>query len=153
MGLGLRMSEIHEIRYSDIKNNVFTIQHAIVDGAVKEKEAMKTYNSTRQLLVPQYILNLIEDDWNEDDPIVPLSGAAIYKRWIHAPKRVGTEPIRFDDLHHLHVSVVVAFKGPDRYAIERSGWSSSKVLQRVYQHTFCDERQRIDRIVHRRFLF
>ena len=33
---------------------------------------------------------------------------------------------------------------PDKYAMERSGWSSSSVLKRVYQHTFSEERRHVD---------
>lgn len=34
---------------------------------------------------------------------------------------------------------------PDKYAMERGGWSTNATLKNVYQHTFTDERKRVDK--------
>lgn len=34
---------------------------------------------------------------------------------------------------------------PDKYAMERGGWSAPSVLKSVYQHTFSDERKLVDK--------
>ena len=34
---------------------------------------------------------------------------------------------------------------PDKYAMERGGWSSPSIMKSVYQHTFTAERQAIDK--------
>jgi Phage integrase family. len=52
--------------------------------------------------------------------------------------------MRFHDLRHLNASVMVALGVPDKYAMERGGWSTPEVLQSVYQHTFSAERQQVD---------
>ena len=39
---------------------------------------------------------------------------------------------------------MLMFGIPDKYAMERGGWSSSSVLKRVYQHTFSEERRQVD---------
>jgi hypothetical protein len=33
---------------------------------------------------------------------------------------------------------------PDKYAMERGGWSSPSVMKSVYQHTFSAEREAIE---------
>lgn len=33
---------------------------------------------------------------------------------------------------------------PDKYAMERGGWSTNSTLKAVYQHTFSDERKKVD---------
>lgn len=40
---------------------------------------------------------------------------------------------------------------PDKYAMERGGWSSPNVMKSVYQHTFTAERQKIDKKIDRYF--
>ena len=33
---------------------------------------------------------------------------------------------------------------PDKYAQERGGWASDRVMKRVYTHTFSEEREKVD---------
>lgn len=33
---------------------------------------------------------------------------------------------------------------PDKYAMERGGWSTPNTLKSVYQHTFSEERRQVD---------
>lgn len=33
---------------------------------------------------------------------------------------------------------------PDKYAMERGGWATNATLKNVYQHTFSEERRRVD---------
>ena len=33
---------------------------------------------------------------------------------------------------------------PDKYAMERGGWSTDKIMKSVYQHTFTAERKAVD---------
>ena len=36
---------------------------------------------------------------------------------------------------------------PDIYAMERGGWSNTSTLRSVYQQTFDDDRQRVDKVI------
>lgn len=148
MWMGLRMSEVRGIKHSDIHNGVLTIRSTVVDigGVATEKDATKTYDSTRQLRLPQYILDLIPQG-GADDHVITLTGQAIYKRFVRLQEAAGMQPIRFHDLRHLNASVMVALNVPDKYAMERGGWSTNKILQSVYQHTFSTERKRVDELV------
>ena len=57
----------------------------------------------------------------------------------------------FHDLRHLNASVMLALGVPDKYAMERGGWSSNNVLKSVYQHTFSTERKQVDDRIDRYF--
>ena len=41
---------------------------------------------------------------------------------------------------------------PDKYAMERGGWSSPSVMKTVYQHTFSAERKIVDDKIDNYFL-
>ena len=44
----------------------------------------------------------------------------------------------------MNASVMLMLGIPDKYAMERGGWSSNGVLKSVYQHTFSAERKLVD---------
>ena len=45
---------------------------------------------------------------------------------------------------HLNASVMLMLGIPDKYAMERGGWSTNHTLKAVYQHTFSEERKLVD---------
>ena len=45
---------------------------------------------------------------------------------------------------HLNASLMLALGIPDKYAMERGGWSTPSTLKSVYQHTFTEERKKVD---------
>lgn len=53
----------------------------------------------------------------------------------------------FHDLRHESASIMALLRVPDKYALERGGWKSDKVMKKVYTHTFSDERQKVDNII------
>lgn len=142
---GMRMSEIRGARKSDISDGILTISEVIVtvnrQNIVKKKT--KTYNSTRQLRLPEYILKLIEKQNSEY--LTELSGSAIYNRFTRLLKANNLPHITFHDLRHLNASVMLSLGIPDKYAMERGGWSSTNVIKSVYQHTFSDVRKETDK--------
>lgn len=141
---GLRMSEIRGIKKSDIKKGVLTINRVIVTVKGKHivKEETKTIESRRQLRLPEYILDLV--DKVDGEYITELSGQAISKRFSKILKNNDIEHIRFHDLRHLNASVMLSLGVPDKYAMERGGWSSTNIMKSVYQHTFTEEREKVD---------
>lgn len=52
--------------------------------------------------------------------------------------------LTFHQMRHLNASVMLMLGIPDKYAMERGGWSSNGVLKSVYQHTFSEERRHVD---------
>ena len=52
--------------------------------------------------------------------------------------------LTFHDLRHLNASVMLMLGIPDKYAMERGGWATNMMLKSVYQHTFDEERRKVD---------
>ena len=50
----------------------------------------------------------------------------------------------FHDLRHLNASIMALLRIPDKYAQERGGWNSDKVMKNVYMQTFPEERVKVD---------
>ena len=145
--LGLRMSEVRGIRFKDIIDGVLTIRNVRIamPGQIV-KEQTKTYNSTRQLVLPDYIINMIGQG-KPDDYVVNLSASTIYKHFVKIILDSTGKNMTFHDLRHVNASVMLALGIPDKYAMERGGWSTNSTLKTVYQHTFSDERKNVDQIV------
>lgn len=143
---GLRMSEIRGARKADINNGILTIQNTIVnaDGFDIEKQQTKTIESTRQIALPARILTLIDELPPNQSYLTTLTGQAIYKRFSRLLERNNIPHITFHDLRHLNASVMLALGIPDKYAMERGGWSSTNIMKSVYQHTFTAERKAAD---------
>lgn len=147
MWLSLRISEVRGLQFRDIKDNIVTVRRSNVyfDGNDNIKEVNKTYNSTRQLAIPPYIQKLIEAVPHEEetDFIVPMGYNAICN---HFKKLLAENDLKmtFHDLRHLNASIMLKLGIPDKYAMERGGWSTNNTLKAVYQHTFSDERKLVD---------
>ena len=145
--LGLRMSEIRGIRKEDIIDGVLTVDEVIVKVERQDvvKSQTKTYDSRRQIRLPEFLLRKVESLPDEQDHIVELSDTIIYKHFVKLIAAAGLPHMTFHDLRHLNASVMLMLGVPDKYAMERGGWSSPSIMKSVYQHTFTAERQAIDK--------
>ena len=147
MWLSLRMSEVRGLQFGDIKDGVLTIQRSKLYLGTQDviRDLNKTFNSTRRLVVPAYIQSLIDriPHQSETDFIVPLGYKYIKNHLTKLAKANGYQ-LTFHQLRHLNASVMLMLGIPDKYAMERGGWSSNGVLKSVYQHTFSAERKLVD---------
>ena len=144
--LGLRMGEIVGLRKSDFKNGKMYIHRTVVrlqGGKKIEKDTAKTVESRRPLEVPAAIQNLV--DALPSDKITEFTASKIYEHYIKIMSAAGLEGITFHDLRHVNASTMLKLGIPDKYAMERGGWSTTSTLKRVYQETFSDERRSVDR--------
>ena len=145
---GLRKEEIRGLKKSDIKNGVLTINRVKIDvdkETIVKENAAKTENSLRQIdSVHPFILNMIEQ--RSGEYITEASGHAIYMHFKRKMKSIGYD-ISFHDLRHVNASIMLFLGIPDKYAMERGGWSTDDTLKRVYQSTISSERKRFDSIV------
>lgn len=143
---GLRMSEIRGAKKSDVRDGVLTIHSTKVrvENEDIEKESTKTIESTRQIRLPERIQSLIAALPAEQEYLVSLTGRVIYKRFVTLLEQNGIEHMTFHDLRHMNASIMLALGIPDKYAMERGGWSSPNVMKSVYQHTFSAERRAAD---------
>ncbi len=143
---GLRMSEIRGACKSDIKGDVLTIHKTVVtvNGEHIIKDSTKTVESTRLIRLSEHLQSLIAALPPEQDKLTLLSGQAIYKRFSRLLEAHGIEHMTFHDLRHMDASIMLLLNVPEKYAMERGGWSSPHVMKSVYQHTFSAERKAVD---------
>ena len=147
---GMRISEILGIRKSDIdSDNILTISRVVVMVHNKPviKQRAKTFNSNRQIKLPQPIVDLINlTDANPTESIINFKYKKIYRHFTKAMEKQGYI-ITFHDLRHINASVMAKLNIPDIYAMERGGWSSTNTLKGVYQQTFDAERRKVDEAI------
>lgn len=146
--LSFSMSEIRGLTKSkSIHGDYITIEEVMVDvnGVAVTKEDAKTPTRKRRHRIPAYIKRLI--DKVDGDVLVPMSGKALYHRWIRLQDENGMQHITFHDLRHINASVMAALRIPDKYAQERGGWASDRVMKDVYMQTFSEDRERYDDII------
>ena len=80
------MSEIRGIRVKDISNGYLTLNQVIVDVhcSAVVKECGKADLRLRRHKIPDYLQTLIDQETagkSPDDPLISLSGHAVYMRW------------------------------------------------------------------------
>lgn len=141
--LGLRMSEIRGLKFTDVNGDRIHIQRALVRGAstiewrkTENREKLtKSYSGDRWIKLPQIILDLIEKQPHRSEYICPLSENAIYKNYKKFCEKAGVEPTRFHDLRHFEASEAHSIGIPDAYQIKRLGHKTDNMLKTTYRHT------------------
>ena len=139
--LGLRLSEIKGLKYSDIQNGMLHVQRAMVkgkDGYVVK--GTKTISGDRWIKLPTVLEDKIaahkEINGDKDDNFIfPYEGHLIYDAFSRFCKKAGVPHYRFHDLRHFAASEAHALGVPDKYAMKRMGHSTDNMLKNVYQHT------------------
>lgn len=143
--LGLRRSEIIGLRWQDVdfKNGVIRIVQALVQDENNEYKAKgtKTVESTRVLSCPPYILDLIAKQEKTGDQIITTSPQTMRNRMVKVAEAAGLPFIGLHALRHQNATVMMDLGIPEKYAMERGGWSSNHVMREVYQHTLDDGRR------------
>ena len=149
MWLSFSMSEIRGLKKSFIVNGYITIREVVVDvnrEPTRKKQA-KTFTRTRRHKIPGYIQYLINKTDPDVDELITLSGHAIYMRFKRLLAKNGIPHMTFHDLRHVNASVMAMLRIPDKYAMERGGWKTDKVMKKVYTHTFSEEREKVDIVI------
>jgi integrase len=136
--LGLRRSEILGLTWDAYDSEKRTLRISAAMVMNKENQLVtkttKTTKSTRTLPVPAYIADRLDALEHTDDHIAPIHPSTL----LH-------------DLRVSNASVMLLLKVPDKYAMERGGWSSTSVMKRVYQKTLTDERKGVDVLIEEYF--
>lgn len=150
------MSELLGIKCSSIQNGCIYINQVRVytDEGWIEKGIAKNTTRNRVQRLPEYLLDLIEETeayqryekTGEDCYLFPQTRSAIYNAWTRSARKHGLD-LSFHDLRHMAASVMLQLNVPEKYAMERGGWSTSNVMKTVYQHTFSAERQAVDNVI------
>ncbi|MGL6105300.1 tyrosine-type recombinase/integrase [Romboutsia sp.] len=155
-GLGLRISEILGLTWNNIDFNESTITVEKIsvrnEGKVILKEP-KTETSERTITAPSEIILLLKDykksqlekkikgeiknkvnllffDKNEQ----PIAQDVLSKKFSRFLKENNLEHIRFHDLRHSHVTLLINSKVPIRIISERVGHSNINTTLNIYSH-------------------
>lgn len=155
IGLGLRISEILGLSWSDInfEDNSVKIEKITVrnQGKVILKDP-KTASSKRVVSAPVELMNMLKDykrkylqnklqgkiknttllffDKNEN----PIAEDVLSKKFSRFLKNNNLDHIRFHDLRHSHVTLLMNAKVPIKVISERVGHSNINTTLNIYSH-------------------
>lgn len=142
--LGLRMSEVRGLKFTDLEGNTLHVQRAMVRGIPKDPKSKrktesrekltKTYSGDRYITVPDQIVDLINAQPRKSEFICPYCENAIYKNFKKACKEAGIPSTRFHDLRHFEASAVHSIGVPDEYQVKRLGHKTDHMLKTTYRH-------------------
>lgn len=128
----MRRSEICALTLNDIEGNCIRVNKAIVKDKNKKwvlKEP-KTYSSNRLIPLPQFVI----DEFKLNGKI-KISPDAITHQHAHILRKAEVPYFRFHDYRHYGASILHALGMPDKYIMQRGGWSNDGTLKNIYQHT------------------
>lgn len=151
--LGLRRSEIIALEKSDFDfaHKQVRIGKALVrdENGVYVEKSTKTPKSARTINCPDYIL----------DKVRPLPDGKLYQndpnyilKCLHRIcENAGLPSVRLHDLRHINSSVGLKLGVPDKYMMERNGWSTKETMLYRYQHTYAAEKDATDEAINKHF--
>lgn len=139
--LSLRMSEVLGLKWADVHEGYIEVTTALVyDGYSMVEKAPKTEASRRKVLCPNLLIEKIN--------ALPHRGDRIFQGWTTNKlskayarflEKNQLPKSRFHDLRHANASAMLMLGIPDKYAMERGGWSSLSTMRDRYQQTFSNE--------------
>ena len=139
---GLTMSEIRGAKVEDVKDGILYINRVIVDvdGVPTEKDQGKEEKRTRAVRLPDHILNLLP----MEGYIETRHRNTIYRHFKALLEENGIPDMTFHQLRHVFATVGAMLQIPSKVMQEKGGWKTSHTMEKVYQHTFTEERNRAD---------
>ena len=149
MWLSFSQSEVRGLTKSkSIDGDYITIREVLVrvGGEDIRKPLAKTDTRLRRHHLPPYIKELIGQV--DGDIIVPYLPSYLLKKLKRLLKKNNVPEISFHTLRHVNASVLAGvLRIPDKYIMDRSGWSTDVTMKRIYLETFSEERVNVDKKV------
>lgn len=148
---GMRRSEICGLKFSDInlEKNTVQVRRTVVkdeNGKWVVQERTKTVKSKREIELPGFIIAKMWNQPRESEFVVPVKPDTVSKEFIDTRNALGLK-CRFHDLRHYNASIMLALNVPDKYAMERMGYSTPATLKKVYQHTMAGKRAEVNSMI------
>ena len=135
--LGLRRSEICALTKEDLNGNILTINKALVlneHNVWTLKHTTKTDKSTRTVVVPDYIAELIRKDG-----ACPCTPHSLYWKLQRVQMSLDIPRFPFHNLRHFFCSYLHNNGFSDKQIQELGGWATSNIMKSVYQHAMSME--------------
>jgi len=151
--LGLRRSEIMALEKQDfdLAHKTVTISKAIVRNEKGEwvTKGTKTALSARVIACPDYILRLVE---KRPSGLLYTNDANYILKCLHRLcKQHGLPAVRLHDLRHINASIGLMLGVPDKYMMERGGWSGTDTMKYRYEHTYSEAKADADKTINNFF--
>ena len=133
----------------DLLHRRITIDQTLVEvkGQLFTSEP-KTASSIRQIALPQFMVEEIEDHLRafpsgHNGQLVTSADGLWLRRsnfrrriWLPAVDRAGLAPLRYHDLRHSHVALLIAQGEHPKLIADRLGHASPNVTNAIYSHLF-----------------
>ena len=135
---GLRRGEICALTMQDIDGDYISITKSMVKAPNRSwvVKSPKTPRSVRRVLLPHFVVERI----HAQGYVTRLLPCNISDRFWKTQLRLGIErPYCFHSLRHYSASYLHSIGIPDAYIMERGGWSTPHVMQKVYCHALADK--------------
>ena len=147
----LRRSECSALMISDIEGDIIHVNKAIVLGADKQwtLKQPKSKAGYRDIKMPGFVIERLKPAPN--GRIVNIMPVTITDYFADARRKFNLPHFRFHDLRHYQASILHAKGVPDKYIMERGGWSTDSTLKNIYQHTMSDKRKQVEEEIVQRF--
>lgn len=131
--LSLRRSEIAAARVEDLEGNVLHIRRSAVQDEHNNwviKETNKTYFSSRDILLPDHLADLIRSTGT----IYDGSPHYLYFKLQIVCKQLGIPPFPLHKFRHYFASYAHSIGMSDADIMRMGGWKSDHVMKSVYRH-------------------
>lgn len=152
--MGLRQSEIAAIRWENVAPGLLKVRGAKVPDEHNHliiKEQNKSFAGKRDIILPEYVYQILQKQPKKNEFVFQLTPSQVLYRFHRLLNKNELPSFRVHDLRHCNASIMLMLGIPDKYAMERLGQSTNYMLKGVYQHTFSEERGRIDSEINRFF--
>lgn len=147
---GLRISELLALTKKDIKGNELDINKRLESRVGNEKflTTLKTQQSNRRVLMPEFIINQLKQIDNKDSAYLFPCGLSTIRRHHEKHCKLANVPIiRLHDFRHSHASFLINNGASIRLVSERLGHSSPSITMDVYWHIMKDEQSKIINVI------
>lgn len=148
----LRRSECCALLISDIEGDIIHVNKAMVLDVRKQWviKPPKSKAGYRDIKMPGFVIERLVPR-TESGRIVDLAPVTLTNYFTMQREKHGLHYFRFHDLRHYQASILHAMGVPDKYIMERGGWSTDSTLKNIYQHTMSEKRKQVEDDIVQRF--
>ena len=134
---GMRRGEICAITAADLDGNMLKINKSKVlneNNTWVIKPLPKTTDSQREIYIDDYVASLIR----KRGEAFPDHPNRLNHHLHRLQKRLNLPAFRFHDLRAYYATLAHSMGIPDKYIMANGGWSSNRIMDRVYKRTFAE---------------